>query len=122
MILHITNRTDWEKAKEAGAYISPSLSADGFIHCSTPGQTAETANLFFKGQNDLVLLCIDEIKLNSECKYEEPAGAVGIQHDPRGDNLFPHVYGPVNFSAVVNVVSFPPDKDGIFKLPVEIET
>jgi uncharacterized protein (DUF952 family) len=121
MILHITTKSDWEKAKQNGEYTSASLKSDGFIHCSTLQQTVDTANLFFKGQNGLVLLSIDENKLTSECKYEDPAGNGEDKHDPRFDNLFPHIYGPINIDSIVNIVDFPLNEAGIFELPNEIK-
>lgn len=118
MILHITTKEDWKKAQKNGEYTAPSLTSEGFIHCSTIKQTVDTANIFFKGQNGLILLCIDEAKLKSECKYEDPSG--GGQHDPNVGNLFPHIYGPINISAVVKVVDFPSKNDGLFTLPKEL--
>jgi uncharacterized protein (DUF952 family) len=118
MILHITTHKEWENAQLKGEYTAPSLKSEGFIHCSTIKQTADTANIFFRGQSGLALLCIDENKLNSECKYEDPAG--GGLHDPRVGNLFPHIYGPINISAVIKVVDFRSDNDGFFVLPGEI--
>jgi uncharacterized protein (DUF952 family) len=120
MILHITTDKEWGKAQVEGEYIAPSLKTDGFIHCSTPKQTVDTANGFFKGQSGLVLLCVDENKIKSELKYEDPTG-VGGQYDPRDSNLFPHIYGPINNSAVIKVVDFPSDEYGLFELPKEIE-
>jgi uncharacterized protein (DUF952 family) len=118
MILHITTPYEWEKALLEGEYTAPSLGSEGFIHCSTIKQTIDTANIFFKGQNGLILLCIDESKLASKCKYEDPTG--GGLHDPGVGNLFPHVYGPINISAVIKVVDFPTDDNGFFTLPGEI--
>jgi uncharacterized protein (DUF952 family) len=118
MILHITTPNEWGKARLEGEYTAPSLQSDGFIHCSTIKQTTDTANIFFKGQTGLILLCIDEGKLKSVCKFEEPVG--GGQHDPTVGNLFPHVYGPINLSAVIKVVDFPVNDAGFFELPEEI--
>lgn len=115
MILHITTKQDWENAKESGEYTTPSLLTEGFIHCSTVKQAANTANIFFKGAKDLLLLCIDETKLTSECKFEAPGGAG--KHDPSVGNLFPHIYGPLNISAVTDIVDFPSDENGNFVLP-----
>ena len=120
MILHITTQKEWENAQIKGEYTSPSLLTDGFIHCSTINQTVDTANLFFKGQDGLILLCIDEEKLESEYKYEGPAGAPGKPNDHRIDNLFPHIYGSINSSAVIKVLNFPSDENGYFKLPQEL--
>jgi uncharacterized protein (DUF952 family) len=118
MILHITTNNEWEKARHDIEYTAPSLISDGFIHCSTLKQTVDTANIFFKNQKGLVLLCIDEERLKSECKYEDPSG--GGKHDPTVGNLFPHIYGPINISAVIKVVNFPPNDYGFFELPGEI--
>jgi len=118
LILHITTHNEWDKAKLVGEYTAPSLKSEGFIHCSTIKQTVDTANIFFRGQNGLALLCIDENKLKSECKYEDPTG--GGKHDPGVGRLFPHIYGPINISAVIKVVDFPADENGLFTLPGEI--
>ena len=118
MILHITTHKEWEKALLKGEYTAFSLNSEGFIHCSTLKQTVDTANIFFRGQNGLALLCIDENKLKSGCKYENPTG--GGQHAPSVGNLFPHIYGPINCSAVIKVVDFPSDENGFFTLPKEI--
>jgi uncharacterized protein (DUF952 family) len=115
MIIHITTREDWEKALISGEYRAASLNSEGFIHCSTLKQTIDTANVFYRGQSGLILLCIDEAKLKSECKFEKPTG--GAKHDPNVGNFFPHVYGPLNISSVIKIVDFPPGENGLFVLP-----
>jgi len=116
IILHITSREAWEAAISRGIYRSASLDSEGFIHCSTLGQTVDTAERFFPGRRDLVLLCIDEEKTEPEGRYEGPA----FDHDQRVESLFPHIYGPLNVSAVVRVVAFVPDADGHFALHAEM--
>ncbi len=111
--MHIAHRSSWESAASDGYYKPSSLDSDGFIHCSTIAQTVETANQFYAGQKDLVLLCIDTKKTEAEVKYEAPACA----DDQRMVSLFPHIYGPLNVSAVVQVMDFAPGADGKFKLP-----
>jgi uncharacterized protein (DUF952 family) len=64
----------------------------------------------------LVLLCIDTNMTESEIRYEGPA----CVNDQREDSLFPHIYGPLNVSAVVRVVDFIADAEGNFLLPAEI--
>jgi uncharacterized protein (DUF952 family) len=58
-ILHITRRLQWETAKNLGSYRGDTLDTEGFIHCSTAAQMIGSANRFFKGQQDLVILVID---------------------------------------------------------------
>jgi uncharacterized protein (DUF952 family) len=105
MILHITSRAEWTDAQTRGEYIAPSLNTEGFIHCATGEQILHVANAFYRGRNDLVLLMIDESKLEPELKWEAPVGlpAPGI---PESDT-FPHIFGPVNLTAVVFVRDFP---------------
>jgi uncharacterized protein (DUF952 family) len=119
MIIHITTLKEWENAQLSGEYSAPSLDSEGFIHCSTLKQTIDTANSFFKGQHGLVLLCIDESKLISEYKYESPTG--GGKHSSGVENLFPHVYGPINLSSVVKVLELPVIENGCFTLPIELK-
>lgn len=115
IVLHIAHRDLWEASAPGGYYRPLSLDSDGFIHCSTIEQTVETANQFFTGQEGLVLLCIDTGKVEAEVKYEAPA----CSGDQRA-SMFPHIYGPLNASAVVQVVEFPPRADGNFELPPEV--
>ena len=118
MIFHITTLQEWEKALVKGEYVANSLIEEGFIHCSTLYQTTDTANIFFKGQTGMVILCINEHNLESGIKYESPISEG--HHDPDVGTLFPHVYGPINLSAVIKVVKFPPDENGFFSLPNEL--
>ncbi len=109
MILHIVSRAEWEAAVQSGAaYEAPSLADEGFIHCSTAAQVLGPANEFYRGQDELVLLVIDPDKLTAELVYEDCY--------EKGEK-FPHIYGPLNLEAVVEVVDFPAGPDGIFSLP-----
>jgi uncharacterized protein (DUF952 family) len=116
MILHILKRNKWDEAICNGSYEPPSVASEGFIHCSTIEQVVETANLYFRGQPDLVVLRIDEALLVSPLKFEAPA-PVG---DERTDSLFPHLYGLLNLDAVDCVCDFPCDANGFFELPATL--
>ncbi len=116
MILHILRRAEWDDARPRGEYRPPSLDAEGFIHCSTVGQVVATANIFFAGATDLLLLQIDERKLLAELKYEVPA----TPYDERPRTPFPHIHGALNLDAVVAVAEFPCEADGSFRLPASI--
>jgi uncharacterized protein (DUF952 family) len=113
MILHIVKRDDWENAIHRGEYAPASLETEGFIHCSTVAQVVETANLFYRGQTDLMIVCVEEGHLTAQLTYE-PAVRVGVQ---RADRIFPHIYGALNLEAVSHVCEFPCDAEGRFVLP-----
>jgi len=98
---------EWDKAKECGEYRAPSLEREGFIHCSTEKQVVHVANAFYRGQKDLVLLAVDETRLEPEVKWEPPAEPVAPGHSPA--DQFPHIYGAINVEAVASVLDLEPD-------------
>jgi uncharacterized protein (DUF952 family) len=144
MIYHITTRDASLLARQTGEYRTESLARDGFIHLSQLHQVLGVANAFYAGQKDLVILVVDPNRLKAELKYEAPVhpaapGSVEsvknevfplnerlsnsddfIRTDLSMDLLFPHLYGPLNFDAIVKAVDFPALANGKFELPAEI--
>lgn len=114
-ILHLASKDVWLAAVNRGVYHADSLSTEGFIHCSKPSQIVGVANTFYRGQTGLVLLVIDPSKLEAELKWEPPAEPKPSH--ARAEELFPHLYGPLNLDAVVKVVPLHPDANGLFSLP-----
>jgi uncharacterized protein (DUF952 family) len=111
IIFHIARQAAWTKREEhseVGYYRPEMFPVDGFVHCSTSDQVVKVADLRFRGQPGLVLLCIDTDKVRAEIRYENLEG---------GRELFPHIYGEINTDAVVQVVEFEPGADGYFALP-----
>ncbi len=109
-ILHITQRKEWEAAKNIGLYQSDSLATEGFIHCSTIDQVVGSANRFFTGKQDLIVLSIATDLVKAKIVYE---GA-----DP--NNLFPHIYGRLNTDAVTKITNLSTDLNGLFILPTDL--
>ena len=96
IIYHVTTAAEWQAAKEKGSYTTPSLQAEGFIHCSADdAQVAGVLQRYFAGKTDLVKLVIDTDKLNSRYIYE---------WSPSTADTFPHVYGPINTGAVIETI------------------
>ena len=120
LILHATSRDRWLASRQTGVHRDPSLDAEGFIHCSTAAQVVRVANFLFRGQHGLVLLIIDPSRLTSAIKWEPPVHPGHEKGTPVEAELFPHIYGPINAAAVVNVVDFEPGPDGLFSLPPSI--
>ena len=118
IITHLASNDAWLASLKLGVYHAESLSTEGFIHCSKPSQIVGVANTFYRGQHGLVLLVIDPSKLEAELKWEPPTEPEPT-HAREGE-LFPHVYGPINLDAVMNVISFEPDADGNFTLPDDL--
>ena len=107
MLFHITERTSWGTAQSEGIYRADSLDNEGFIHLSTAKQVIETANRFYKGQSELVLLEISEDLMQANLLYD----------DVPDHGKFPHLYGPLNLDAVIQTWPFEPKADGSFVMP-----
>ena len=119
-IVHVTTRKAWIEATRLGRYSVPSLETDGFIHASTVSQVLPVAAKFYQGLTGLVLLEIDPKRLTSELKWEPPTGGP-LPGVPEGD-AFPHIYGPINLDAVIQVLDFEPDEKGEFHLPAALNS
>ncbi|MBD6620219.1 DUF952 domain-containing protein [Komarekiella sp. 'clone 1'] len=109
-ILHITQRQQWEQAKNIGTYRGDTLDTEGFIHCSKATQVVKVANRFFLNQKELVLLFIKADTVKPEIRYE------GIEEY----ELFPHIYGELNIDSVYKVIDFEVGEDGLFELSQEV--
>jgi uncharacterized protein (DUF952 family) len=94
IIYHITTKEAWDQAIQNGAYTTPSLNEEGFIHCSQENQIAGVLERYFSGRHDLVKLVVDTDKLNVRFVFE---------WSPSTEDTFPHIYGPINLDAVVEV-------------------
>lgn len=95
IIYHVTTAAAWAEAQQAGAYESPSLKDEGFIHCSMENQVEGVLERYFAGVNDLVKLIIDTDKLDKPFFYD---------WSPSTADTFPHVYGAINTAAVIEVI------------------
>lgn len=103
----------WAQAQTAGEYrqstISEPLTKVGFIHATLPGQTMDMIQRHFPERDDILLLVVDASKVASVIKVEAPlSGRAGE---------YPHVYGPLNLDAVIDVVRLAKDQSGAFKTP-----
>lgn len=110
-IFHLARRAAWYDALESGHYIQSTidrtLDEEGYIHASTAAQVARTADKYYRGRDDIVLLTIDTLRLDVDVVYENTSG---------GTELFPHLYGPLSTDAVVSAEPVPLDPDGALVL------
>jgi glutathione S-transferase len=98
VLFHLAAVDEWQ---EGAPYLrsTPGVPLDevGFVHCSFEAQVAGTAERYYAGRDDLVLLTIDPDRLTSPVRVEDG---------------FPHVYGPIDADAVVAVEPWPPTSRG----------
>ena len=93
MIYHIATSQEWNLHLTNATYEPDAFSKEGFIHCSTKAQVPGVLQRYYAGVQNLILLHIDESKLTPSLKYEAATN----------EELFPHVFGPINKDAIVTV-------------------
>jgi uncharacterized protein (DUF952 family) len=97
-IFHIATAADWRRTLESGTYttstVGRTLEEEGFIHASRRDQVQGVFDRYYRGLGEhLVLLTIDPTRLSD----------ADVRVEAVGDDTYPHVYGPINRSAVVDV-------------------
>ncbi|MFG3405886.1 DUF952 domain-containing protein [Streptomyces sp. NPDC048142] len=102
-LLHLAEAPLWEAARGTGTYEMSTrgrtLQEEGFIHFSLPHQLPGVARMLYGDGDgddgpDLVVLVVDPDRLAAPVRYEAMK--------PGGEE-FPHLYGPLPVSAVVEV-------------------
>ena len=103
-IFHIATLADWKQAQESGTYATStygrSLDEEGFIHAARHDQVPTVRDVIYAEVTEpLVVLEIETDLLDAEVRDEQV-----------GDEVYPHVYGPIPVSAVVawRPARFPP--------------
>ena len=116
LILHITPIEHFRAQEKSSVYVTESLTAEGFIHCTKePNVMLRVANRFYKNvQGDVLILVIDPRRVKAEVKYEPPAHPEPDPNSPLNSILFPHIYGALNLDAVVEIRAAKRDEGGMF--------
>ncbi len=98
MIYHLTEPDRWQRSLDEGVHTGSTrgveLAQEGYIHCSTADQWPAVVERFYADAEALLLLHVDETKLDAPLIYEQLGDA---------PEKFPHVYGPIPLAAVVEV-------------------
>jgi uncharacterized protein (DUF952 family) len=106
LIYHMLPAASWLEHAQDDTYAADTLVTEGFIHCTgDPDLLVTVANRFYRNEpGDFVVLAIDEARVSAPIRWELADG-----------HLFPHIYGPLNFAAVLDILPFPRDTMGIFQ-------
>ena len=101
---HLVPEVAWSAEDPAAAYEAPSLELEGFIHC-TDGVTAlgETFDRYYAADARAFLaLTLDLEALDVPWRYD-------VEGSP-----YPHIYGPIDRSAIVGINRVDRSADGLF--------
>jgi uncharacterized protein (DUF952 family) len=98
----------YDASVAAGHFLGqPVDHADGYIHFSTAAQLSETIRLYFAGLAGQVLFQVAALPLGAALRWEPS----------RNGALFPHLYGELPMSAVLNLARIDVPADGRLQLP-----
>lgn len=94
-IFHIATLADWKDAEASGSYrmstLGRTLEQEGYIHAARHDQVPSVRDRYYADVTEpLVVLEVETDLLDAEVRDEQV-----------GEEVFPHVYGPIPSSAVV---------------------
>ncbi len=92
-IYHVVLPDVWERFKSRPSYQPESLTTEGFIHCSYPGQLEGVLKRYYSGVEKVLILKIETEKLLAKL-VKEPS---------TNGEMYPHLYGRLNHNAIVAI-------------------
>jgi uncharacterized protein (DUF952 family) len=112
LIYKICPQALWQEAESTDRFVGAAIDvADGYIHFSTAAQVRETVEKHFAGQDDLLVIAVDDQRLGQALRYEPS----------RGGALFPHLYGALATGLIRWVQPLPMLSDGRHVFPGDIK-
>lgn len=101
---HLCPAEIWRSRKNAAYYTPDAYAEDGYIHC-TDGLDVliHVGNMFYTGDpREYLALALRVSDIEPEIRYDDP------------DHTFPHLYGPLNVTAVAGELPVHRGNDGRF--------
>ncbi len=103
---HMVPQEYYEAQPADKAYLPEPMASgrEDFIHCTDGVENlAATGNKYYaRDHRPFVVLVLDLARVQAPVKYEDP------------NRIFPHIYGPLNREAILEVRPFPRAEDGTF--------
>lgn len=102
--LHLTPVAVWQRQLDGDQFLPDSYAADGFIHLTIGEENLiQVGNrYYYEDPREHVALMIDPSKLTAPVRFDDDSGR------------YPHLYGPLNVDAVIEVRPVSRGADGAF--------
>jgi uncharacterized protein (DUF952 family) len=102
--LHMVPATFWAGRNPVASYLPAAYPADGFIHCTDGDQAmVATANRFYREDSqEFLVLTVDLDATGSPWQFDD------------AERRYPHIYGPIDPTAVLEIRRMVRDADGTF--------
>ena len=104
LTFHGTPRDYFESSDPSEAYVPAAFDDDGFIHCTDgEGLLLDTLSAYYGGEpGEWIALVIETDRVDAPVRYDD------------AERVFPHIYGPLNRDAIVDVRTLERDSEGSF--------
>ena len=105
--LHLVPEAVWDAHDPVEPYLPAAYADDGFVHCTDgDDEMVAVANRFYRDDaRPFLLLTLDLDRTGSPWRFDDLSG------------IYPHVYGPIDPSSVLEVRRMVRDEDGRFRHP-----
>ena len=105
--LHLVPEAAWVARDASAAYLPAAYVEDGFVHCTDGDEEmVAVANRFYRDDpRPFLLLTLDLERTGSPWRFDEPGSP------------YPHIYGPIDPVAAIEVRRMVRDADGRFLRP-----
>lgn len=104
MTLHLCPEGHWAAHEGKALYHPERFGEEGFVHCTNgEDEVIAVGNRYYQGDaRPYLLLDVDLNQVTAHAIYEDP------------DQIYPHIYGPIDVRAVQRVRRIVRDGDGQF--------
>ncbi len=101
---HLVPMPVWAERGAADTYVPEAYEADGFIHCTNGLEPLlAVANMFYTAdERQYEVLVLDVSRIQSDVRYDDE------------EQVYPHIYGPLNTNAVIGELLVEREDDGTF--------
>ncbi|MFC3121015.1 DUF952 domain-containing protein [Agaribacter flavus] len=103
----LSSQSEYENTCKTGELVRDSLSSEGFIHASPKSQLNRVANKYYKETAKPLVITLELEKIEPSVLWEPATGG-----------LYPHIYGPLNTSAIKSVQPIALNAHGEFDIKI----
>ncbi len=101
-------KSDWKPSIESGMFSPPALKEEGAIRCVTDGMLETYANEQYIGDEEILLIVIDPLRVQAPLKEEKADGG-----------KYPLICGSISIDSVIDKIPLSKGKDGRYSISVK---
>lgn len=100
--------SDWKDVSDNGSFSPDSIEESGYVRCFTGENAEEVINHYFEGEERLLLIVFDPLRIQTPIKHIKEDGF-----------KFTAIQGAVSIDAIIDKIKLRSDKKGKFSLNVK---